>query len=234
MNNYINLSNVKFRKIICNKSAYGVIWDGIYKDKKCVIKMMTLINGIHYDKDSNKYYTGKGTILTNYLDFYKKLNFKPFVHIHFLNKRAINIEKFSHEVSQQTKLAQHNLAPKIYSYGITHKVDGFKYCFIIMEKWETNVKDLLICRGENPRLKTMETELINKHIDKLHKHDFYHGDLKPNNIGVNLLNGEIKECIIFDCYTVRDISNLTIEEKEKYHGKDFFTFNHYKNKISKH
>lgn len=56
MNKY--LRNLTFDNILSNKTHYGLIWRGKYKSQECIIKMVILSSGIHYDKITDKYYNG--------------------------------------------------------------------------------------------------------------------------------------------------------------------------------
>jgi tRNA A-37 threonylcarbamoyl transferase component Bud32 len=225
---YINLDFIKFNKVSFIGSSYGVIWDGKYKDKNAIIKMLTLTSGIHYNKDNDKYYDKNNIEIKYYNNLYNKKNIKPFIHNEFIKKRSIPLSDFEYELEQHKKLEEISLSPIIYDYGVSHTVDGFKYAFIVMEKWTTNVKDLLILR----KINTKEEEIIMNIINKLHKLGYVHGDMKPNNIGVMLDNKLlIEKCCFFDCYTVKEINNLSEEEKLKLINKDIFVYNHYKSKL---
>jgi tRNA A-37 threonylcarbamoyl transferase component Bud32 len=96
-----------------------------------------------------------------------------------------------------------------------------------MEKWTTNIKDLLISR----KINNNEEKIIMDTINKLHESGYVHGDMKPNNMGVMLNNKlEIEKCCFFDCYTIKETNNLSEEEKLKLINKDIFVYNHYKSK----
>ena len=69
-------------------------------------------------------------------------------------------------------------------------------------------------------------------IKSLHNNNFYHGDLKPNNIGCMIdKNKHIVKCCVFDCFTLKDISSLDENTKQSYFDKDNFTYKHYLNKL---
>jgi len=224
---YINLDNIKFNNVCFTGSSYGVIWNGKYKDKHAIIKMITLTLGNHYDKDKDKYYDKNNNEIKYYNNVYNKKNIKPFIHNEFIKKRSIPLAAFKYELDQHKTLESISLSPIVYDYGVSHTVDGFKYGFIVMEKWTTNIKDLLISR----KINNNEEKIIMDTINKLHESGYVHGDMKPNNIGVILNNKlEIEKCCFFDCYTIKEINNLSDEEKLKLINKDIFVYNHYKSK----
>jgi tRNA A-37 threonylcarbamoyl transferase component Bud32 len=225
---YINLDYIKFNKVCFIGSSYGVIWDAKYKDKPAIIKMITLTSGIHYNKDNDKYYDKDNNEIKYYNNVYNRKNIKPFIHYEFIKKRSIPLSDFEYELNQHKKLEEISLSPVIYDYGVSHTIDGFKYAFIVMEKWTTNVKDLLKLR----KINSIEEEIIMNIINKLHQSGYVHGDMKPNNIGVMLNNKlEIEKCCFFDCYTIKKTNNLSEEEKLELINKDIFVYNHYKSKV---
>lgn len=44
-----------FTDILSRRTAYGLIWLGRYRHRPCVIKMIMLTTGIHYDKINQQY-----------------------------------------------------------------------------------------------------------------------------------------------------------------------------------
>ena len=225
---YINFDNIEFLDIIYNNSAFAIIWDVKYKGLPAIAKMITLKSGIHYDKDDKNYYTKGKKKLENHNDYYKIIRPAPFIHMLFINKRSISNEHFLHEVAQFNNLSAINLAPKIYTHGISHTVDGFKYGFIVMEKWDNNVKDYILSR--DGKISSSEKKLVQDTIDRLHSENYYHGDLKPNNIGVKISNGKIHKCCFFDCYTVL---KMTEDTRDDYIKRDLHKYKHYLGLINK-
>ena len=41
---------LQFKSIISDKTHYGVIWEGIHENKVCVVKVVILNTGVHYNK----------------------------------------------------------------------------------------------------------------------------------------------------------------------------------------
>ena len=233
---YINLENIIFNKIIFDRSAFGIIWLGKYQNKICIIKMVTLNSGIHYDKDKNCYYDKNNKILklSQYKIYpisYDTINKIPFIHKYFIKKRSMSYSTFISEINSQKLLSEINLSPKIYDYGISHTVDNFKYGFIIMEKLDMNLKDYILINKN--KLLDENLTLIKNKIKQLHDNNYYHGDLKPNNIGINIKNNIITKIQFFDCLTLKNIELLDDVNKEYYKNRDLHKFNVFLNKIIK-
>lgn len=229
---YIDLHKLCFSATLVGGegSAYGVIWNGLYDKKPCVIKMLSLNTGIHYDKDANEHYTKQNKKLTinQAHRAYSVEHCIPFIHKKFFNKRSISIDKFLYEINQFLLLGKHSLAPYVYDYGISHTIDGFKYGFIVMEKVHSNIKLV----RQKRHLHLCEKDIIKNKINELHTLGFSHGDLKPNNIGCYLSDdGMITRCVFFDCYTVKVLSEKTPQEAEKLINKDWSTYTHYYSKL---
>ena len=82
------LKNLKFNEIISKESYYGVVWGGLYKDKKtCVIKMVRIANSL-----------GKEPSL------FQKNDHRPFKHKLFFEKSSMTKEMFLNEVQKQLTL----------------------------------------------------------------------------------------------------------------------------------
>ena len=187
------MEHVRFKKILSTTSHYGIIWKGIYKDKDCVVKMVILTSGLHYEKNSKD----KGE------KFFDHDNESPFLHSLFRERKAMIREKFDHEVRMIRKLNRVNLSPNLFHSFIIDTYEAH-YGFIIMEELETTVKAILLQRD----LTSKEDEKIERLIGKLHERGLYHGDLKPSNIGVNLnKRGQIEYLKLLDCAKVNEIQS---------------------------
>lgn len=229
---YIKLDGIIFNRIIESGSSYGVIWVANHqKYGTCIIKMLSLNTGTHYDKDTDTYFDKHRVKIdrSNALELYRTTSIAPFLHREFIQKRSVTLDNFQYELSQYIQLSKLNLAPVIYDYGVSHTIAGFKYGFIVMEKIQSNVKNIREVR----HLTKDEKELISKTITRLHDNGYVHGDLKPNNIGVKLSDDlhRIESCVFFDCYTVRQLSEFSDEDKIRKMKKDFFVYDHYYKKI---
>jgi hypothetical protein len=220
------MDNIKFNNIKSNSSGFGVIWSGTYHDHSVIIKMLSIITqqGTYYDKDNNIYYSNGKVVNPN--KYYYNENEKPYLNKMFIHKRSISLNNFNIEVDNQKLLYKYKLAPKIYK-SFTIKHNTFTYGFIVMDKWHTDVKEYII--NNKSFINDTDLDLVYKTINKLHSLNLIHGDMKPNNIGLKLTNdNKIRKCCFFDCYTLKDIDQLTDNEKEDKKKKDFHTFKHYK------
>jgi serine/threonine protein kinase len=195
-------SNMKVNKIISKSSVHGIIWSGRYlqdgKSKRCVVKMVVLESG----ETDKKYFQNN--------------NRPPFLHTEFLEKKSISNTKFLYEVDAYIFLAQLGLAPEVYISGIITKFP-IHYGYIISERLNCSVKDILLKR----ELKGREKRKIRHLIEKLHKIGVVHGDMKPSNIGVYLKDGCIKKCYFLDFSKVKYSYNYSEEIFSKYMECDF-------------
>jgi hypothetical protein len=208
---YIDLKLIKFKDIISYGSGYGIIWSGtiINTNTPCAIKMIVLKSGCYYDKDNNTY-IGTNNNGINSEEIFKTNEIVPFLHSHFNKKRAMTRTEFRLEISNQLKLSDLGLAPKIHFYGKSHHISGIQYGFIIMDLLSLNLREFLTIR----HLTDNEKKMLKTLFDKLHNvYKIVHGDLKPANIGIKLNDKkEIKEFYFIDCNKIKFYDQLTNEE----------------------
>lgn len=179
-----------FDKILSTETHYGCIWYGTYikkmnQPKTCIIKMV-LIDSPHANPNA---------FISN--------DEKPYYHKLFQGRKSMSTLAFEHEVNMIKTLSKTRLAPKLYTSYIETTKYKTTYGFIVMEKMDKTVKDVLLKRD----LSSKETNKILENIDLLHKLDVCHGDCKPSNIGVKLKNGEINKIRFLDLAKCRKISS---------------------------
>lgn len=191
------MEKVSFDSIISDKTSSEIIWKGKYGRIDCVIKMILLNTGIHYDRNKNKYYNLRSKISKSKGRKYFKRNHDcPFFHDKYHMTKAVGLDKFYHEVKMLKGLNDIGVAPELYHYWIDQSSYGVHYGFIVMEPISTTVKDILEERDLLPR----EDEYIQSKIDKLHNNNIECVDLTSGNIGVNLDDsGYINHVCIIDC-----------------------------------
>lgn len=203
-----------FTEVISRRTAYGLIWIGKYRQHNCVVKMIMLTTGIHYDKDLKEYQTPQKTrICEAFADKYFNHNdAKPFYHTDFRHRRSMTPEAYFKEVDDLINLSRLGIAPKVYGFGINHSYP-IHYGFIVMDKVDCSLKDIYLTRD----LTDNESTIIKEIIDRLHnKHGFIHGDLKPSNIGVYLdKQGKVINACFFDCQKIKHREQCTPEEFKK-------------------
>lgn len=186
---------LRYKSIISDKTHYGVIWKGLYVNERCVIKVVVLNTGIHYDKRKGKYYEGENRISErSALKAFEHDDHAPFLHTRYKKKKAMDIDVFNHEVKMIREVGNLRLAPKLLDYWINN-TSRIHYGIIVMERLDMTVKDILLHRD----LTSSELDHIKRKISKLHRHGIKHGDLKPSNIGVKCDNsGTIRKVKIID------------------------------------
>lgn len=207
---FIDFNNIYFVDILCNNTTYGLMWNVIYEEKECVVKMIMIKSGLYYDK------------YTDYNHQYYKSDDKiPFLHTKFITHKAATMEQFSHEVKELAYLSNVDMAPQFYGHCIVDR-GGLHYGFIIMEKVDASVKDIIVNRS----LLDNENKLISDLIDKLHKtHNKIHGDMKPSNIGVFLdSNKNIIKCVFLDCQKIRNKHKISNSQFNKLVDDDYDTY----------
>jgi hypothetical protein len=200
-----------FIDILCNDTTYGLIWNAKYEGKTCVVKMIMLKSGLYYDKFTNEN-----------AEFYKRDERYPFAHTKFLNHKAMAEEQFTQEIKELEYLSKNKIGPKFFgSFSINRF--GLHYGFIVMEKIDCSIKEVLVKRY----LTDEEISLIGDTISLLHNiHNKVHGDLKPSNIGAFVdENGIIKKCVFLDCQKVRHKKNYTDDQFRRLKQRDWDTYN---------
>lgn len=194
--NRLDFENLQFKKLLSDDTVYSLVWKGLYNDKPCAIKMVTLKSGIYYDQLSKKYMDKDGNRCN-----VKKFRDEevPFLHSEFKDHKAMSIESFNDEVDQLIYLSDKKFAPKFYGYCIYNRQE-IDYGFIVMDLVDSSVKQIILERN----LTNKENDRIQSTIHKLHKNGIIHGDLKPSNIGAYLDKyGYIDKCVFLDCQRVK-------------------------------
>lgn len=188
--------SLQFKSILSENTHYGIIWDGIYDDNKCVVKVVVINTGIHYDKRSGKYYEGNSKISKREaLKAFANDENIPFLHTKYIRKKAMNTKTFNHEVKMIKSVAKLQLAPELYDSWIDNKTSRIHYGIIVMRKLSMTAKDIILERD----LTSAELNYLKEKISKLHNNGIKHGDLKPSNIGVDCdKTGKIRRVRIID------------------------------------
>ena len=214
---------VTYNGILSDNSHFAIVWKGKYNNKDCVIKMILLNSGLHYNRKKQIYQDGKLEIPEGEKHF-KKNDTKPFLHHKFNKKRSMSIDKFMHEIHMFKVIDNIRLAPKVYHHWINQKYHQH-YGFIVMERLTCTVKDILLKRDLN----SDELKYITSKIHKLHDNNYSHGSMKPSNIGVNLDKfGHINYIRILDW------ARSTYTTDKQSYKRDIKNYNHHtQNNISK-
>lgn len=187
------MDELQYQNIISTNTHYGVIWQGRYRNKDCIIKVVLLNTGIHYDKSTKKY-LNHNIRISKGEKYFRHDDATPFRHTLYAKRKSMSIEKFKHEVAMLKQIGALQLAPELYSYNIDRSYD-VHYGIIVMQRMMMTVKDIILKRD----LKLEELEYILSKIQRLHDAGIKHGDMKPSNIGANITeSGVISKVRIID------------------------------------
>ena len=187
---------LELKYIISDKTHYGVIWKGSYDGDTCIVKVVVLNTGVHYDKRTGKYYDGERRISRRTAGKVFAGDFKaPYLHSRYREKKAMDVETFNRETEMMKTAGKLRLAPKLLDYWGDRTTYRIHYGVIVMERLSMTVKDILLERD----LGSDELDTIQLKIRKLHERGIRHGDLKPSNIAVNCdSKGVIRKVRIID------------------------------------
>ena len=166
---------------------------------------------------------GKQLTSDDLKSYFQKNDNDPYRHIEFRHRRAISRQAFLSEITELTHLGLLNLAPKVYGYYFSDPMAPIHYGFIVMEKVDSSVKNILCRRA----LDQSEEEIINQLINHMHQsYGSVHGDLQPSNIGVYLNHkGQISKACFFDCQKIKHKEKYSSEGFQKLIEKDWKMYN---------
>jgi hypothetical protein len=218
---------IQFGEILSHDTAYGIIWNGTFDQKTVVIKMIMLTSGIHYDKDKDRYFDGKGRHLsTEDAEVHMSHDDpKPWYHTLFKRRRSMTPDAFLTEVDNMLYLNRYQLSPQVFCYGIFDQTrNHLHYGFIVMEKLDCTIKNIFLRRG----LTEVEMALVKEAINQLHcSANVVHLDMKPSNIGCNLKDNLITQVKFIDLQKMKYQHKSDPTEFTKLIERDNLTFDHH-------
>lgn len=191
------MEGLTFKRILSDTTHYGIIWSGKWEKRTdCVIKVVLLNSGVHYDRESEEYISGSDKRpARNGVRKFSKDGEIPYLHTDYARKKAMSVEKFRKEVYMLKEVNALKLAPKLFHHWMDQTSYKAHYGFIVMERMTCTVKDILLERD----LSKSEMRRIKSKIAKLHDNGIKHGDMKPSNVGVHLTSsGSIRHIRIID------------------------------------
>jgi serine/threonine protein kinase len=205
--------SVKYLDVISRRSAYGLIWRVLYKGERCVMKMIMMSSGCHYDKDKKVYKHADGSLMSDsdVTRVFGHNDVSPYYHKDFQHRRSMSDEGLSREVKQLMDLGQKGLAPKVYGFMYS-EIYPIHYGCVLMSEVDGSLKDVYVKRD----LSDKEQHLVLKLLETLHEqYGLLHGDLKPSNVGVYKdINGLIDRVCFLDCQKIRKWSKHDEVDRE--------------------
>ena len=95
-----------FGEVISRRTCYGLIWSGTFHQKPCVIKMVMMDSGVHFDKNKKKYRNNSSTISKNQSlsSIFEKDDPIPFLHTDFKHRRSMAMDDYLHEANEMSFL----------------------------------------------------------------------------------------------------------------------------------
>ena len=206
---HIHLKRVTITETLHKTNSYGLIHRGLIGGKKCIVKMLCLRTGAHYNKKNKAHYGSNGVKIpyeTALIKYFLSDEKPPYLHSKFINRESVTVEDFCKEVSTQLEMVKLGLAPIIYDYGVTHTRRGIQYGIIVMEQMDITYKDYI---NTHPNLdESKNIDLITDTIKELHSHGWYHGDLQFSNVGLKMSksSGRITDCKLIDWFFCNKIT----------------------------
>ena len=200
----MKFSDLLFKEILSQGSVHGIVWSGEYHQKICAIKMVIL--------------TKIPTISLN-SSLFLKMNqnpnqfledpYLPYLHALFQQKKLMSPQDLVYEGESLAHMFKCGISPRYYG-SFQEIIEGILYGFIVMDRTDCSLKDILIKR----ELNATEENIIKNMINELHlKHGLIHGDLKPSNIGIYLNNDNtIKKSCFFDCAKIKYQEKVTAKK----------------------
>ena len=188
-------------KLINSSSSYGNIF---IDSNGRIVKVQTLITGLHYNKKTEQYYDSSVNLGKEKASRYYP---KGSILQYFRHKEGISKKDFKNEVKIQKKMSKYNISPEIYEKGF-FKIGKLHFCYIVMEKMDLSLKTFMEKNSKfwSEIKEDKMTEILNI-IEKLHSLGYYHGDLQPSNVCLNVKDNSITKCRLIDWFFSGKIKN---------------------------
>lgn len=216
----INLNDIKFIKVLSDKSVFGIVWKAIYKKQLCAVKVLILKSGVHYNTRQRHFVSPKIHKISAHKIPSHKIPKTEYLLDKYYQRKAVTAVAFKKEIDSLTRAHKFGYGVKYHGYSLhqvnlddnLHIISGF----IVMDLTDGDLSDVI---RKRPLTRTEEI-LVNVTINRMHQRSV-HGDLKPANIGIYYDQfRQLNKIVIFDCDKMINREDISVDEFKKLRQND--------------